>query len=222
MNDVEVIKSSDIREGQYGNATHAIKQVLALTESMKWFPAKNPDLQANPEDLLDAHLRLVLPTAQPLRVEFRDGELPLAANLYRRINSIAEVDIQPSGVWRRALTALAAKTHAVLERPERRSVIEPPLFAFSGRSGVLSGMLAASREKLIARSPSLDNRDRETIWWLMCDVDKDFWETILWQLAYAAELNKNPFYLLAQIYTCGFYPLGMLDDEFVIYSFAEG
>lgn len=58
--------------------------------------------------------------------------------------------------------------------------------------------------------------ERRVIWLLMCTVEDDIWNAILWQLVRLSPLEANPFYLLLSLYTQGVYPLGLDHERFVI------
>lgn len=224
MSHGEALSEGGIAGGSYGDATPSIITIIGIAESLQWFPRPRAEADLEVRRLVQDHLRLTgyaTGAANRVAIAFVESNLSDAAALYGKLNAVSPGDSYASGAWRRTLGELAARVHLELEQPQFQAFIKPPLFPIPGKAGVLGGMLAASREKLAALTGTLADRDREMIWWLMCDVDKDFWEAVQWQVARGVSLDQNPFFLLVQAYSLGFYPLGVTDGRFVIYSRAS-
>jgi hypothetical protein len=223
MNGRQTITRTEIPQGTYGEATPAIAKIVALAGSLEWFARRGGESRNDAQTLLDRHLSLVdreeTPTGfmQP-KPEFIVSTLADAARIYRRLNVVDNETGYPSGIWRRTLGAIAAKVHAELDQPRLKPMLNPPLFPIAGAPGVLAGMLAASRETLGALTKEMSAEDREAVWWLMCDIDKDFWEAIQWQLGRGGALDENLFFPLLKAYVLGFYPLGVESQTMIVYS----
>jgi len=213
----------EIAEQTYGGATTEVQRIIDAAAAIRWFPAVPADgseIDAVRALLLE-HLRL-LGEREPrvdaaLSMKFITGGWDVLGDAYRRVNpaSIEADAAYARGSWRRAVGELAADIHRELQC-SRPSLVVPPLFPFAGNQAIVGGMLTtnASRGSQIVD----DAKWRETIWYLMCDVDSDFWNAITAALVSDHPRTPNAFRILVEIYTRGFYPLGFEEDQFIIYS----
>jgi hypothetical protein len=218
---IQTLKQTDIPDGVYGEATETIRQIIASAASLRWFVPPEPGSRSDIEHLVREHLGLIqkgtdLINKRDFSIDVVEGTLSHAADIYAEMNLVTRDDPYARGEWRRSVGEAAANIHHELQRPEFRRFIEPPLFPMSGKPGFLGGTLAATREVLASLTPAMHDQDRETVWWLMCDIEGDFWNAIQWQLARGV-IDENPFYYLIQHYRLGFYPLGIKNHQFVIY-----
>lgn len=207
----------------YGAATAEVRSVVDAAKQLRWFPQSRVDDEQTVRDLLVKHFEVLGEQRSNGRrldteaVHFVRGGWRLLGQSYRAANPVA-ADDDPAytrGEWRRLLGSAAARLQERLET-SHASVVVPPLFPFAGKATILAGMLTTDP----ARGASIidDHEWRETIWYLMCDVDSDFWNAIVAALASDAGPVANPFALLIEIYTRGFYPLGFIDNRFVVYT----
>jgi hypothetical protein len=208
-----------IDDGAYGDATDAIRRVIGGAERHRWFPAVTMDegTTAAVRGRLVRHFEILgeAATARSLVVDFIQGGWDMLAETYRTVNPAGDDPAYASGAWREMLGAISGGMRRELER-SRRNAIVPPLFPVVGNAGIVGGMLTT---EISGANVLTDETHRQTVWYLMCDVDADFWSAIIWPIAYEARRDENPFRELAETYILGFYPLGFVGERFVVYSY---
>jgi hypothetical protein len=214
-----VVGDFEVNDHSYGVATEAIRRVIETARRYRWFPRITVDaLSASVvRDRLTRHFDILgeRATAKSLSVTFIQGSWDVLARSYREVNPAGDDPAYGRGRWREALGIVAGEMKRELERSNRESIV-PPLFPIVGNATVVGGMLMPQ----IGGADIVDDQaHRQTVWYLMCDVDSDFWSAIIWPLAYQQRLN-SPFDELVQLYESGFYPLGFREEQFVVYSFA--
>jgi hypothetical protein len=223
-----VIKSNSqpfrIEDGQYGVATAAVKKVVEMAASHEWFPPVGADDGARDRvrSLLGEHLavlaqrRVALPSA--VTFEFVRGGWGVLADAYRECNPVGFADdpAYARGVWRTALGELVEAARQDADARGTRRYFVPPLFPVEHNPVIVRQPLTATYDRLEAIVG--DPARRDTVWYMMCGVDADYWDAILWEIAYQPNPPANPFHLLIETYSLGYYPLGTAGDSFVIYS----
>jgi hypothetical protein len=202
----------------YGVATSAIRQVIQLATNHRWFPelSLNDAAKDAVRKQLVRHWEAMGDHAisQLSHVEFVHGSWRKLAEVYALANPERDLSPYGRGRWREFLALLAGEARSTLEQSHREAVV-PPLFPVPGNAGIVARMLAAKREDItMVSEPS----PRQAVWHLMCDVDSDFWSTII-SLLVNPDLDQNPFASLVAIYESGFYPLGFVDDAFLVFSY---
>lgn len=224
MSDAAAVTAKfEIADQTYGRATAEVRRIIDAAAAIRWFPAVAPDPSEidTVRSLLSEHFRS-LGNREPrvdaaLPVNFVIGGWDVLGDAYRRINPAGvEADsAYARGPWRRALGEFGADLDRELQC-SRPSLIVPPLFPFRGNHAIVGGMLTtnASRGSQIVE----DAKWRDTIWYLMCDVDSDFWNAIIAALLSDDPRTPNAFSILVEIYGRGFYPLGFEEDQFIVYS----
>lgn len=213
----------DIVDDAYGRATEHVRAIVEKAKALRWFPSDTTTEEeiATARALLLQHLAMLnramadLATPEPA-IEIVRGGWGVLGEIYRGANPVAS-DEDPAyarGEWRRSLGVLASALQRRVEAT-RASLIVPPLFPFYGKPMILNGMLTTEP----ARGANVvdDLPWRETIWYLMCDVDSDFWNAIMAALASDGKEASNAFAVLVDIYSRGFYPIGFVGGRFIVY-----
>lgn len=212
----------EIADGAYGRATAYVRAVVDKAKALRWFPADatTDEEIATVRDLVVQHLEMLKPggadrATRETTIDIVRGGWDVLAQAYRAANPITLEDdpAYARGDWRKLLGAVASELQRRVE-VTRSALIVPPLFPFAGKPTILAGMLTTDP----ARGASVvdDLSWRETIWYLMCDVDSDFWNAIVAALATEDEESTNVFSVLIKIYSRGFFPLGFVGDRFVV------
>lgn len=204
----------------YGDATDALRRVIDSAKRHRWFPHVTVDEQSSStvRDRLMRHFDM-LPDgarASSLAIDFIQGPWNVLARTYREVNPAGDDPAYGRGRWREALGVVAGEMRRELERSHREEIV-PPLFPVAGNAAIVGGMLMP---QMGGADLVNDEAHRQTVWYLMCDVDADFWSAIIWPLAYRQRQDENPFNELVAIYESGFYPLGFRGEKFVVYSYA--
>lgn len=211
----------DIVDGGYGRATEYVRSIIEKAKALRWFPhdTTTDEETATVRGLLIHHLEMLnratadLATPEPL-IEIARGGWDVLGETYRAANPVDDDPAYARGDWRHSLGMLASALQRRVEST-RSSLIVPPLFPFSGKPTILAGMLTT--EPAQGANVVDDRAWRETIWYLMCDVDSDFWNAIMAGLASDGEDVSNAFSVLVDIYSRGFYPIGFVGGRFIVY-----
>jgi len=215
-----VVADFRIDDGTYGDATDAIRRVIRSAERHQWFPKVTVDDRAavSVRGRLTRHFEILgeTATARSLSVDFVQGGWSVLAETYRAVNPAGDDPAHGRGKWREVLAVVGGEMRRELER-SRREVIVPPLFPVVGNAGIVGGMLTT---QIGGANVVDDETHRQTVWYLMCDVDADFWSAMIWPLANEDRRAENPFEELVETYVSGFYPLGFIGERFVVYSYA--
>ena len=215
-----VVANFRIEDGTYGDATNAIRRVIRSAERHRWFPKVTADDRAAAavRDRLTRHFEILgdAATARSLLVDFVQGGWNVLAETYRAINPAGDDPAYGRGKWREMLAVVAGEMRRELER-SRREAIVPPLFPVVGNAGIVGGMLTT---EIGGADVVNDETHRQAVWYLMCDVDADFWSAMIWPLAHEVRRDENPFEELVGAYLSGFYPLGFIGERFIVYSYA--
>jgi hypothetical protein len=202
----------------YGVSTVAVRRVIESAMRHRWFPRVTVDEASSSlvRDCLTRHFDTVggSATVKLPSIDFIHGSWDVLARVYREINPPGDDPAYGRGRWRAMLDGTAGEIRREVER-SRREALVPPLFPVVGNAGVVGGMLMSQ----VGGADVVDDDSlRQTVWYLMCDVDSDFWSAIIWSLAYRERPNVNPFSELVTIYESGFYPLGFRGEQFIVYS----
>jgi hypothetical protein len=209
----------EVKDAAYGAATDAIQRVIESAKRHQWFARVAVDAQTSSpvRDRLARHFDVLgeRAMARPSSVEFIQGSWDVLARAYREINPAGEDPAYGRGKWREALGVVVGEMRRELERSHRDSIV-PPIFPNTGNAAIVGGMLMPQMGGIDVVD---DEEHRQTVWYLMCDVDADFWSAIIWPLAYPEQRNENPFDNLVAVYESGFYPLGFSGDRFIVYSY---
>jgi hypothetical protein len=215
-----VVANFRIDDGTYGDATDAIRRLIRRAERHQWFPKVTVDDRATAgvRDRLTHHFEIIgeAVTARSLLVDFIQGGWDVLAETYRAVNPAGDDPAYGRGKWREMLAVVAGEMRCELERAPRETIV-PPLFPVVGNAGILGGMLTT---EIGGANVVNDETHRQAVWYLMCDVDADFWSAIIWPLAHEARRDENPFEELVETYMSGFYPLGFIGERFIVYSYA--
>jgi hypothetical protein len=215
-----VVANFRIDDGAYGKATNAIRRIIRRAERHRWFPkvTVDDDATAAVRDRLTRHFEIIgkSVTARSLPVDFIQGGWNVLAEAYRAINPAGDDPAYGRGKWRDMLAVVAGEMRRDLEQSKREAIV-PPLFPVLGNAGIVGGMLTT---EIGGANVVDDEPHRQTVWYLMCDVDADFWSALIWPLAHEDGGAGNPFEELVETYVSGFYPLGFIGERFIVYSYA--
>lgn len=206
-----------IPSGTYGLATDAVDRLLRIADSFEWFRKRTPDHSV----IFDLQRRLMqrLGVSVPdARMLITVGDLREAAALYRAANPIEDDPAYARGRWRSLLSeAFMVVSQISTSDPDVRRRFVPPLFPFAGNAGVCGATLVAHRDELVR---SVGNNDfNETIWYLMCDVENDFWSAIISEIA-GRRTEAEIFNQLLELYVAGCYPVGFIQNRFISFVHA--
>lgn len=214
-----ILAGFEFDDETYGLATDAIRDVIESAKRHRWFPHVTVDAGTSlaVRDHLTSHFELLGEgaTAKSLSIDFIQGQWDVLVRAYRKVNPAGDDPAYGRGKWREALAVVAGDMRRELEESHREAIV-PPLFPIAGNAAIVGGMLMPQ----VGGADVVDDKAyREPVWYLMCDVDADFWSAIIWPLAYRDRRNENPFTELVAMYESGFYPLGFSSDRFIVYSY---
>lgn len=214
------VVSLNFGDSTYGDATTAIRRVIRSSECYRWFRKVDMDDRATEavRNRLTRHFEILgeTVTAQSLVVDFVQGGWNVLAEMYRTVNPAGKDPAYGRGKWREALDVIAGDIRRELERSRPKAIV-PPLFPVAGNAGIVARMLTT---EMGGASVVSDEIYRQTVWYMMCDVDGDFWSAMIWPLSYEDRRDENPFEELVAMYLSGFYPLGFVGERFIVYSYA--
>jgi hypothetical protein len=212
-------------QAHYPAGSHLVELLRSL-DGFEWF---TPNTLSNQElvDLLKRHFRLIVPelthkedvTRRKVGIKVLAAPIGTLAARFYRLQLPTQLAGESGELWRTTLERITAQLHqealAVKER------FTPPLFPVTGNPRVGGKPILASREQCAKLSRSAD--EKRALWALMCTVEEDVWNAILWQLVKLTGLDRNPYYALLELYSAGIYPIGLDGDTFLVseYSSAE-
>ncbi|HEY0143202.1 MAG TPA: hypothetical protein VGF48_20080 [Thermoanaerobaculia bacterium] len=210
------MKVLTVPQNAYGEATDSVNRLLQVAQHFKWFP---PVANDNAEYMVVRHADLLAKfgiTAREGDVHVVTGDLREAARIYRAANPVSSTDdpIYARGRWRSRISDIFAPVASNAARDEVKPRFGPPLFPIAGNALVCGATLVADRDELLRLVN--DPEYRATIWYLMCDVESDFWNAIAAEIA-GEEQIKDAFAGLIDLYANGYYPLGFVADRFVTF-----
>jgi hypothetical protein len=205
--------------GAYGAATPALQSILDSARRLRWFPVlpsgDPPDAVREATRNHLTRLSELFPAKPPFGnapIRWIRGDL---AAFDRVTPAITETEGwgDPMGPtpWGQLLTQLSLDVRKTIEAtPDLIALVGPPLWPVRLSLGIVGSA--------IFDTPPPKELQPDPRWAMLSHVEYNFHRTLDWALALPATVVGSPFHHLWEVHLAGYYPLGLVDGEFVVFS----